>query len=190
MNSRVALLLGFLLLVAAGSWWLLNETPLIGLQGQHPKIHAPDYYFTDATVTSLDVKGRPQSELQAPRMIHHPDDDSVEVFEPRMKYFTKQGPPWYAKADHGVEPSGSNLIYLDGHVELTHPDQNGGPPLVIDTDRMTVDLHTNVATSDDRVIMTKGVSHETGLGMDGYMQDNRMVLRSDVKGYYVPKQKP
>lgn len=188
MNLKLLALLVLLLLLAAGSWWLLRETSLQSLQGQQPKSHVPDYYFTDATVTSLDNTGRPESELKAPRMIHHPDDDSVEVFQPRMRYFIKQGPPWYAQADHGLEPSGGKLIYLDGHVQLTHPDQNGGPPLVIDTDRMTVNLDTNLATTDDPVIMTKGVSHMTGVGMDGYMQDNRMVLRTDVKGYYVPKQ--
>ncbi|HLW74627.1 MAG TPA: LPS export ABC transporter periplasmic protein LptC [Gammaproteobacteria bacterium] len=187
MNPKLLALLGFLVLLAAGSWWLLRETALQGLQEQQPKTHVPDYYFTDATVTNLDLKGRPESELKAPRMIHHPDDDSVEVFQPRIRYFTKQGPPWYARADHGVEPSGGKLIYLDGHVQLTHPDENGGPPLVINTDRMTVNLDTNLATTDDSVIMTKGVSHETGVGMDGYMEDNRMVLRTDVKGYYVPK---
>ena len=190
MNLKLLMLIGLLVLLAAGSWWLLNKTSLARLQAQAPKTHVPDYYFTDATVTSLDVNGKPQSEMQAPRMIHHPDDDSVEVFEPRMRYFTRQGPPWYARADHGVEPSGNRVIYLDGHVELTHPDQNGGPPLVIDTDKLTVHLDTNIASTDDRVIMNKGVSHETGLGMDGYMEDNRMVLRTDVKGFYVSKKKP
>ena len=185
MNLKLLVLVGFLILVAAGSWWLLRETGLQNLQNNTNKSHAPDYYFTDATVTSLDVTGRPASELKAPRMIHHPDDDSVEVFTPRMRYFTKQGLPWYAQADHGLEPSGGNLIYLTGHVEMTHPDTNGGPPLVIDTDKLTVDLNTNIASTDDDVVMVKGQNRTTGVGMDGYMQDDRMVLRNDVVGSYV-----
>jgi len=189
MNLRVLGLAGFLVLATAGILWLVRQTEMQAALSESPKTHVPDYYFTDATVTSLDIKGRPASEMKAPRMIHHPDDDSVEVFQPRMRYFTKNGPPWYAQSDHGVEPSGGNLIYLDGHVQLTHPNQNGGPPLVINTDRMTVDLDSNIASTDDRVVMTQGVSHMTGLGMDGYMQDDRMILRTDVKSYYVPKQK-
>ncbi len=35
--------------------------------------------------------------------------------------------------------------------------------------------------------MTKGVSHMTGVGMDAYMQDNRLVLRTVVRGFYVPR---
>ncbi|HEY1992057.1 MAG TPA: LPS export ABC transporter periplasmic protein LptC, partial [Gammaproteobacteria bacterium] len=64
--------------------------------------------------------------------------------------------------------------------------QHGGPPLVIDTEHMAVDLDTDVASTDDPVTMTKGGNRTDGIGMDGYMQDNRMVLRKDVKGLYVP----
>jgi len=181
--------LGVMLVLAAlavATFWLLRETELQGMQNEQPKTHVPDYYFLDATVTSLDIKGQPQSELVSPRIIHHPDDDSVEAFQPKMRYFIKDGLPWYARADHGLQPSGGNLVYLDGHVEMTHPDQNGGPPLVIDTEHLKVDLTTNIASTDDPVTMVKGTSRTDGIGMDGYMQDNRMVLRTDVKGLYVP----
>jgi lipopolysaccharide export system protein LptC len=189
-DLRLPMLILFLVAVAVGSVWLLRETELEGLQAERPKTHVPDYYFNDATVTSLDVKGKPVSELKAPRIVHHPDDDSVEVFLPRMRYFTRAGEPWYAEADHGMEPSGGNLVYLDGHVKMTHQDEGGGPPLVIDTDHLTVDLQTNIATTDDPVAMVKGANRMNGIGMDGYMQDNRMVLRTDVKGFYVPIHKP
>ena len=187
MNLKFLALIVFLGAVAVGSVWLLRETELESMRTEKPKTHVPDYYFTGATVTSLDAKGRPVSELVSPRMIHHPDDDSIEATEPRMRYFMKDGLPWYARADHGMEPSGGNLIYLEGHVEMTHPDQNGGPPLVIDTEHMKVDLATNIATTDDPVDMVKGENHMHGIGMDGYMQDNRMILRTKVTGFYVPR---
>jgi lipopolysaccharide export system protein LptC len=177
----------FLGVIAVGTFWLLRQTEMEGVRTTQPKTHVPDYYFSQATVTSLDVKGKPISELISPRIIHHPDDDSVEAFQPRMRYFLKDGLPWFAQADHGMEPSGGNIIYLEGHVEMTHPDQNGGPPLVIDTNHMTVDLTTNIASTDDPVAILKGESQMHGIGMDGYMQDNRMVLRTRVIGFYVPK---
>ena len=184
--------LGIVLVLGAivvATFWLLRQTELQGLQLTQAKSHVPDYYFLDATVTNLNDGGKPQSELVSPRIIHHPDDDSVEAFQPKMRYFIQGGVPWYAQADHGLEPSGGNLVYLDGHVHITHPDQAGGPPLVIDTEHMTVDLNTNIASTDDPVTMTKGASRTDGIGMDGYLQDNRMVLRTQVKGLYVPAPK-
>lgn len=175
--------------IAVATFWLLRQTELQGLQLTQAKTHVPDYYFLDATVTNLGDDGKPQSELVSPRIIHHPDDDSVETFQPRMRYFIKGGIPWYAEADHGLEPSGGHRVYLDGHVHITHPDEHGGPPLVIDTEHMTVDLDTDVASTDDPVTMTKGGNRTDGIGMDGYMQDNRMVLRNSVKGLYVPASK-
>lgn len=178
-----------LVAVAVATVWLLRETELQSLQAEKPKTHVPDYYFTDATVTSLDKTGRPASELVSPRIIHHPDDDSVEAFQPKMRYFIKDGLPWYAVADHGMEPSGGNLVYLEGHVVMTHPDQADGPPLVVNTDHLKVDLTTNIASTDDPVAIHKGTTETHGIGMDGYMQDNRLVLRTKVTGLYVPKAK-
>ncbi|HSN18048.1 MAG TPA: LPS export ABC transporter periplasmic protein LptC [Gammaproteobacteria bacterium] len=186
MNLKWLVLVLVLGAAAVATFWLLGEAGVQGLRVTQPKTHTPDYYFLDATVTSLNGDGKPQSELISPRIIHHPDDDSVEAFDPRMRYFIKGGLPWYAQADHGLEPSGAHLVYLDGHVRITHPDQAGGPPLVIDTEHMMVNLDTNVAQTDDPVTMTKGSSRTDGIGMDGYMQDNRMVLRTNVKGLYVP----
>jgi lipopolysaccharide export system protein LptC len=186
MNLRLLLLLGFLAAFAAGSAWLLRQTALQSVQAARVKTHVPDYYFTDATVTSLDLKGRPESELSAPRMVHHPDDDSIEIFTPHMRYFALNGPTWYAQADHADSPSGNKLVHLEGHVEITRPSPSGGPPLVIDTDTMTVDLDSNVASTDDPVQMTQGTSHMTGVGMDAYLNDNRLVMRTNVHSHYVP----
>ena len=187
MTLRFLVLLGVLAAIATGTLWLLRQTALQAVLGEQPKTHTPDYYFNDATVTSLSANGKPASELSAPRMVHHPDDDSIEMFDPRMRYFAAGTPPWYAQADHALEPSSGKLVYLDGHVEMRRPDAQGGPALIIDTDHMTVNLDTNIASTDDPVEMTKGVSRMTGIGMDAYMQDDRLVLRKDVKGFYVPK---
>jgi lipopolysaccharide export system protein LptC len=186
-NLRLAALTVLLLLAAAGTWWLLRQVALQGTQAARQKTHAPDYYFTDATVTTLDLRGKPESQLTAPRMLHHPDDDSVEVFSPNMLYLPANGPPWTMQADHAVEPSGGRIVRFDGHVRLEHPGENGAPPLVIDTDRMTVDLDKHTAVTDAPVQMTQGGNHMTGVGMEVYMDDNHLLLRTEVRGLYVPQ---
>ena len=188
MNPRALAMIGLLLLLAGGSLWLLRQTALQGAQGERPKTHEPDYYFTDATVTSLGEDGQPASELKSPRIIHHPDDDSTESFDPRMRYFTKHGMPWYVQSDHAVSPSGNHWVYLDGHVQITRPSATGGPPLVIVTDKMAVNLDTNVASTDDPVQLDQGKNHTQGVGMDAYLNDNRLVLRTAVRGHYVTQQ--
>lgn len=189
MNFRLAMLLVVLLLAAGGTWWLLRQTALQGAQVARQKSHAPDYYFTDAQVTTLDVKGRKESELTAPRMLHHPDDDSIEAFSPKMLYLPANGLPWNMQADHAVEPSGGRIIQFDGHVQIQHPGVNGGPPLTVDTDKMTLDLDTHTAVTDSPVRVTQGDNRLTAVGMEAYLDEDHLLLRTEVRGLYVPPKK-
>lgn len=187
MNLRIGLLILVLALAATGTWWLLRHATPPVLQKPAPATHVPDYYFTDATVTTLDQQGKPETVMTAPRILHHPDDDSVEVFAPRIEYFMAGGPPWHVQADHAVMLSGGKLVTLDGHVEMQRAANSGGPPLIIRTDKMAVNLDTNIATSADPVEITQGNSRMTGVGMQAFLKDNRVQLEADIRGYYVRK---
>jgi lipopolysaccharide export system protein LptC len=187
-SPRYWLLILVLALVAGGTWWLLRHVSPPVIQKPAAATHAPDYYFTDATVTTLNDQGKPEAVMTAPRILHHPDDDSVEVFSPRVEYFVVGGEPWHLQADHALLPSGGKLVELDGHVEMRRAGVNGAPPLIIHTDKMNVDLDTNIATTADSVEILQGKSRTTAVGMQAYMKDNRLLLEADVQGYYVGKQ--
>ncbi|MGA9854452.1 MAG: LPS export ABC transporter periplasmic protein LptC [Gammaproteobacteria bacterium] len=188
MNLRIWLLILVLTLAAAGTWWLLQHVTPPLMQKPAPVTHEPDYYFTDATVTTLNDQGKPEAVMTAPRILHHPDDDSVEVFAPRVEYFIANGQPWHLQAEHALMHSGGKLVDLDGHVELQQAGSNGGPPLIIHTDKMHVDLNTDIATSADPVEILQGNSRITGVGMQVYLKDDRLQLESAIRGYYVRKQ--
>ena len=151
MNPRFWLLILALVLAAAGTWWLLQHVTPPMAQKPAPATHTPDYYFTNATVTTFNDQGKPEAIMTAPRMLHHPDDDSVEVFTPRIEYFTAGEQPWHIQADHGLMPSGNKLVELDGHVNMQRLGNNGDPPLIVHTDKISVDLNTNIATTADPV---------------------------------------
>jgi len=187
-NLRILLLILVLTLAAVGTWWLLQHVTPPVMQKPAPATHEPDYYFTDATVTTLDKQGKPEAVMTAPRILHHPDDDSIEVFAPRVEYFIANGQPWHLQADHALMHSGGKLVELDGHVELQHAGNDSGPPLIIHTDKMNVDLNTDIATTADKVEILQGMSRMTGLGMHAYLKDDRIQLESNLRGYYVRKQ--
>ncbi|MGA9852198.1 MAG: LPS export ABC transporter periplasmic protein LptC [Gammaproteobacteria bacterium] len=187
MNPRFWLAILVLALAAGGTWWLLRQVTPPVVQKPAPPTHEPDYYFTDATVTTLNDEGKPAAVMTAPRMVHHPDDDSVEVFAPRIEYFMAGAQPWHVQADHGLMPSGGKLVELDGHVVMQQASNNGGPPLIINTDKINVDINTNIATTADPVEILQGASRMTGVGMQAYLKDNRVLLEANVRGYYVHK---
>ena len=185
MNFRLLLFIVILGLLASGTWWLAKRiTSSESITPPAPS-HEPDYYFTDATVTTLNKQGRRAAIMTAPRIVHHPDDDSSEVFQPRIEYFEAGDPPWHGRADHGLMPSGGQIIKLDGNVTMNRPEHDGAAPLIIHTDKMTVNLDTNIGSTADPVQITQGASRMTGVGMLAYFKDNRLILQSNVKGHYV-----
>ncbi len=187
MNLRILLLILMLTLAAAGTWWLLQHVTPPVIQKPGPPTHVPDYYFIDATVTTLDDRGKPEAVMTAPRILHHPDDDSVEVFSPRVEYFVANGPPWHLQAEHALLPKGNKRVELDGHVEMTRVAANGGPPLIVRSATLNVDLNTNLATTQDPAEILQGDSRMTGVGMQVYLKDNRLLLEDTVRGDYVRK---
>lgn len=184
MSWRFWALLLVLALLAGGSGWLFRRIAPPALTPPPPPGHAPDYYFTDATVTTLDAQGKPQATLRAPRILHHPDDDSVEVFSPRGTYFMAGGPPWQVQSDHALLPKGGKLVNFDGHVVMQRAGAKGGPPLVVHTDKMSINLDTNIATSADPVEILQGRSQMTGVGMQAWLKDNHVILETQVRGEY------
>lgn len=185
MNLRLLLFIGILGLLAGGTWWLARRITSTESVSVAAPTHEPDYYFTDAKVTTLDQQGQRAAVMTAPRIVHHPDDDSSEVFEPRFEYFGAGDPPWHGRADHGLMPSGGQLIKLDGNVTMNRAAHDSTAPLIIHTDRLTVNLDTNIGSTSDPVQITQGSTYMTGVGMLAYFNDNRMVLQSNVKGRYV-----
>lgn len=185
MNPRLWLAILVLALAAAGTWWLLRRVTPPSVPPPASPTHVPDYTVTGATVTTLNQQGKPQAVMTAPRMVHHPDDDSVEVFDPRIRYFVSGSPPWHISADHALLPSGGRLVELAGHVKMQHLGDNGGAPLNIETDKMNVNLNANIASTTDPVVITQGPSRMTGTGMQAYLNDNRLILQSQVRGAYV-----
>lgn len=185
MNPRFWLAILVLALAAAGTWWLLRRVTPPVTPPPAAATHTPDYIVTGATVTTYNQQGKPQVVMISPRMLHHPDDDSVDVSAPRIEYFVSGSPPWHVTADQALLPSGGQLVKLDGHVTMEHVGANGGAPLLIKTDTMQVNLNTNVATTSDPVVITQGASRMTGIGMQAYLNDNHLILQSTVRGQYV-----
>lgn len=184
MNPRFWLAVLVLAIAAAGTWWLLRRVTLPAPAPPAAPTHAPDYTVTGATVTTLNQQGKIQVIMTSPRMLHHPDDDSVDVVEPDIHYFMSGSLPWHVTADHALLPSGGQFVDLTGHVEMQHPGANNGPALRIETDKMQVNLNTNVATTADPVVITQGKSRMTGVGMQAYLNDNHLVLQAQVRGEY------
>ncbi|UUX96117.1 LPS export ABC transporter periplasmic protein LptC [Aquabacterium sp. J223] len=116
-------------LLALATWWLVQNTPgLLKPSGERPKRHEPDYSMQDFTVERFRVDGRLTLRIQGREMRHYPDDDTLEIDQPRLRAVDPQGRLTVATARLGrARADGSEVQLLgDADVRSESPD---APPV-------------------------------------------------------------
>lgn len=182
---KLWLTLILLALLAGATTWLLRHFNPAGQAPPKTASHHPDYYFEGATMTQLDETGKLEYRLLSSRVTHHPDDDSTDLARPRFTYYQTGQAPWHVTADHGLVPSGGDVIHLRGHVVVTHRNTNAGETLRAYTPKLDVLTDKQKALTDAPVRIVEGESHVNAIGMALDMQQNHMELKSRVRGVYV-----
>lgn len=73
-------------LLALGSYWLLRATPdVLAPSVARPVSHEPDYFMRRFSVKAFDAVGALTTEIQGVEVRHHPDTDSTEIEQARIR---------------------------------------------------------------------------------------------------------
>lgn len=170
-------------IVAAFGNWLMSSIEQTAQLQERPLRHDPDYFFDNLHATVYYKDGRPHYELEADKLKHYPDDDSIDVAQPNLKVFRAPQPPWLLYADEGQVFDAGNLIYLNGKVDITQP---GTAQTEINL--LTRDLHIyadrDYAETNAAVRITQGNNLTTATGMRADMLKGRLELLSETRGKY------
>jgi lipopolysaccharide export system protein LptC len=86
----------------------------------------------------MDAKGRRKHELSAARLVHYPDDDTLEFERPHLVQYTPGEPPLHTIADRGYSTADSKTILMRGNVRVTRGAHGGKPGGEIETGEMQV----------------------------------------------------
>lgn len=182
MNRRALLLLSFVVLVLLATTWLSQK-------GKEPEsvpgqagVPVTTYFIRglDGTVTNAD--GEPSNQLKADALLHYADSDLVELKQPLLTVFLPQGEQWQVGAKLGFLEGERNQITLEGSVVLDQ--RAGGQPLKVETDRLQLYPDTRYGESDDLVTISAPSGRISGVGMQLYGDEQRLILLSEVKGQY------
>lgn len=127
-----------LLLLAAGSWWLVRVlTAPKGAFDGHLR-HDPDYTIENLQATAMNESGRRKYTLTAKLLVHYGDDESSDLVRPYLIKYPLEGAPIHVRADKGWMPKNGDVIVMTGHVRSTRdrdPRSAGG---VMTTERMKI----------------------------------------------------
>lgn len=115
-NYLPLLLMGVL---AAGTWWLVKNTPLIGDPGTPaPPRHEPDYRMTNFEIQRIDADGRLRVQIAGAELRHYPDTDTLEIDQARVRAIGPDGSLAIAESRRAVSNGDGSDLQLIGDVRL------------------------------------------------------------------------
>lgn len=192
-----------LVLAALLSWWYIKTLdksltlePAVATKG-------PDYFMYDTVSTILDDSGEPKHRLQTAYLAHFAEDNRTELEQAHLTLHQQDGSLWSIKADRGTLFQNTEQIYLTGDVVIERPPTTDSqahitpseaqPPMLsqsaisIQTETLHVDPKSQVAQTDDPVVISNPEVRVDAVGMKANLQTKSVELLAKVRGVYAPQ---
>ena len=184
MSARTITLIVVLTAAALASWYLARSNrPADADQLPYDPEHR-GYYLKSARILGTGQDGKLLYEIEAEHAVQEARD-RIEFTDVRVRYSPGTEVPWIVHADEATLREGNPRIALRGHVRAygkTGDDQD----TEIRTQYLELDAERYVAETDERVQIRIGARSLTATGMLASLNDNRLELKSNVRGKIAP----
>jgi len=158
------------------SFWYLKKN----IQPELPtmaksKEHKPDYIFTDAKLTVLNLDGSTKYRLLGREFRHFEDDASIDVIKPQLRLFAKNTPPTTVRSVTAHVSGNLDIVELFKNVLVSRPSQFNATGLLINPffklntdylevfvndDRLTTRLPVKIQRGDSIITANKGADYD------------------------------
>ena len=196
--DRVSIYLPVMLmgLMALGTYWLARNTPTFGEPAaQRHKTHEPDYFMRRFSVKSFGPDGHLKSEVHGTEARHYPDSDTLEIDQPRIRAFNKEGHLTIATADRALSNADGTEVQLIGHAVVTREPAKAADGQVTEKfeirgEFLHVFMETERVKSHKPVRITRGGNEFTADSLDYDNLDRVLELQGRVRGVIAPRGAP
>jgi len=173
-------------LLAIGSTWLLNRLSETGSTEISVLRHDPDNYMHDLTTLTMNQDGSVKNKLYADYMAHYPDDNTIELINPRLDIFRPDKPPTIITAEKGWVTEDNEVILLSGKTRLIQLDAEGVRELEIITSDVRILMDQEYAETDKPATIFIKTTTLKATGMKAYLGENRLELLNNVYTKILP----
>jgi lipopolysaccharide export system protein LptC len=193
--ERISIYLPIILmgLMALGTYWLARNTPTAGpLETQRPATHEPDYFMRRFSVKTFDPSGRLKSEVYGTEARHHPDTDTLEIDDPRIRSFDARGQLTVATARLALSNADGSEVQLFGNAVVTREASTGPggevrPRMEFRGEFLHAFLESERVKSNQPVELRRGDTRFTADSLDYDNPERVLELRGRVRGTLVPE---
>ncbi len=185
MNPRNITTFTVLLLVAFGTWYLARSLQPAEITETVSDGTGDGFYLKSARILGTDERGQLLYEIKAD-FVEQQENNEIAMRHVQIRYSVNSQVPWTISADEATISEDQSLLRLSGHVIAVSNEGFGGQVTEIRTPQLDIEPATFRAETDRRVQIRIGSRSLTATGMLALLQDNRLQLKSNVSGKFLP----
>lgn len=174
-----------LLLIAGGTWYLARSLQTTEVTDTVGDKVAEGFYLKSARILGTDDNGELLYEIKA-EFAEQNKNNEIDLLQVRISYAAGAKVPWTINADEATISDDQKLLRLRGHVSAVSNEGFAGQVSEIRTQQMDIEPATYRAETSSRVQIRIGSRSLTATGMLALLQENRLQLKSNVSGKFVP----
>lgn len=174
-------------LLALASWWLVKNSPRLGVVAEERPVNDdPDYTMNQFALERFDTTGRLKLRIEGARMRHFPASDRIEIEDARIRAIAEDGRVTLAHARQAIGTGDGSEVQLLGGAEVTSTDANGAP-LLMQSEFLHAFLVTERVRSHLPVLVRLGSSELRANGLDYDHAARRLDLQGPMRANLTPR---
>jgi LPS export ABC transporter protein LptC len=185
MSPRSTVWLTLLIAAAIGSWYLSRKGQVEDAKPMQTDQVYRGYYLKTARILGTGSDGSLLYEIEAEHA-EQQSDNRIEFSDVHIRYSPDSDVPWTVDADMATIYADEQRVLLEGHVRAISAGGFAGSETEIRTQTLHLDPDNYVAETEERVQIRIGSRSLTATGMLASLKDDRLELKSNVNGKFVP----
>ena len=174
-------------LLALASWWLVKNSPRLGVVAEErPAGSDPDYTMNQFALERFDATGRLKLRIEGARMKHFPASDRIEIENAKIRAIAQDGRVTLASARQAIGTGDGSEVQLLGQAEVISTDAKGAP-LLMRSEFLHAFLVTERVRSHLPVLVRLGSSELHAAGLDYDHAARRLDLRGPMRANLAPR---
>ncbi len=177
-----------LALLAVASWYLSAQLRQPAPTDDNGNVPTSGFYLRSARILGMGTEGRLLYEILADYAEQQASDEIV-FRNVRINYSPGTSIPWTLTADTAIvagSERGNEQVILSGHVRAVSTEGFSGEVTEIRTPYLHLEPKKFRAETDSRVQLRIGSQSLTATGMLALLEEDRVLLKSNVSGRFVP----
>lgn len=170
-------------LLAAIGYWNIRPESFMAPTSAPTGDDTIDFYVENARSVQFQTDGSLHYRMQADYLEHVQSSDITRLTRPDLHLYRGSDYPWHVQSARGLVSPGGTRVELIDAVRVERTDAKGRPTLLTTT-RLSVFPEREYAETSRPVRIEAANGVTTATGMQAYLNESRMLLKSNVRGQH------